>query len=45
MGAMNSEVFSAQYAENSTRDWVDSMNAGAVSDDRSPLKEAMDCDD
>jgi hypothetical protein len=39
---MNSDVFSAQYAENSTRDWVDRINAGAVSDERSPLNDAID---
>ena len=45
VGAMNRGVFSVQYAENSTRDWVLRMKAGAVRDDRSPLKEAIDWDE
>lgn len=32
----------AQYEENSVRDWDDKMNGGAVRDERSPLKEAID---
>ena len=40
---MSRDWFSAQYAENSTRDWVDRMKAGAVSEARSPLNEAIDC--
>ena len=43
VGAIHNEVFSVQYAENSTRDWVDRMKAGAVKEDRSPLNEAIDC--
>jgi hypothetical protein len=43
-GATNTEGCSVQYEENSTRDVVERMKAGAVMDDRSPLKEAIDCD-
>lgn len=43
VGAMKRGVFSVQYAENSTRDCVERMKAGAVRDARSPLKEAIDC--
>jgi hypothetical protein len=39
---MNSDWFSAQYAENSTSDCVERMKAGAVNEERSPLKEAID---
>jgi hypothetical protein len=42
VGATKSGVFSVQYAENSTSDWVLRINAGAVREERSPLKEAMD---
>ena len=31
---MKRGVFSVQYAENSTSDWVDRMKAGAVREDR-----------
>jgi hypothetical protein len=40
---MNSDWFSAQYAENSTSDCVERIKAGAVSEARSPLNEAIDC--
>ena len=33
---------SVQYAENSVRDVVPKMNGGAVMDERSPLKDAID---
>ena len=33
---------SVQYAENSVRDVVPRMNGGAVKDERSPLKDAID---
>jgi hypothetical protein len=36
---------SDQYAENSVSEVVDRMKAGAVRDERSPLKEAIDCVD
>lgn len=36
------EGCSVQYAENSVREVVPSMNGGAVSDDKSPLKDAID---
>ena len=39
---MKSSWFSAQYAENSTRDWEERMNAGAVREAKSPLKDAID---
>jgi len=42
VAATKREVFSVQYAENSTKDWEERMNAGAVKEDRSPLNEAMD---
>jgi len=42
VGATNKDAFSAQYAENSTRDCVERMNAGAVREERSPLNEAID---
>lgn len=42
MIAIHKDVFSVQYAENSTRDCVDNMNAGAVNEARSPLKDAID---
>ena len=42
-GATRTEGISAQYAENSVSDVVDRMKAGAVRDERSPLKEAIDC--
>lgn len=41
-GAMNSVGCSAQYAEYSTREVEERMKGGAVKDDRSPLKEAID---
>ena len=34
---------SVQYAENSVRDVVPRMKGGAVNDERSPLKDAIDC--
>ena len=42
-GATRTEGISAQYAENSVSDVVDRMKAGAVREERSPLKEAIDC--
>lgn len=42
-GATNSEGCSVQYEENSVRDVVERMKAGAVIDERSPLKDAIDC--
>lgn len=42
-GATKTEGISAQYAENSVSEVVDRMKAGAVRDERSPLKEAIDC--
>ena len=33
---------SVQYAENSVREVVPRMNGGAVKDERSPLKDAID---
>ena len=41
-GATKTEGISAQYAENSVSEVVDKMKAGAVRDERSPLKEAID---
>ena len=41
-GATKSVGCSVQYEENSTSDWVERMKAGAVRDERSPLKDAMD---
>jgi hypothetical protein len=41
-GATRTEGISAQYAENSVSEVVDRMKAGAVRDERSPLKEAID---
>lgn len=41
-GATKTEGISAQYAENSVSEVVDRMKAGAVRDERSPLKEAID---
>ena len=41
-GATNMEGCSAQYEENSTRDFEDKIKGGAVKVLRSPLKEAMD---
>jgi hypothetical protein len=41
-GATNSAGCSHQYAEYSVREVVERMNGGAVRDERSPLKEAMD---
>lgn len=41
-GATNSDGCSVQYAEYSTSEVVDRMNGGAVMEDRSPLKEAID---
>jgi hypothetical protein len=42
-GATNTEGCSVQYDENSVRDLVERMKAGAVIVERSPLKEAIDC--
>lgn len=42
-GATRTDGISDQYAENSVSEVVDRMKAGAVSDERSPLKEAIDC--
>lgn len=39
---MKMEGCSAQYDENSTRDLVERMKGGAVIEDKSPLKDAMD---
>lgn len=36
---------SAQYDENSTSDFADKMNGGAVKDDKSPENEAKDFKD
>jgi len=44
-GATMTDGISDQYAENSVSEVVDRMKAGAVRDDRSPLKEAIDCVD
>jgi hypothetical protein len=41
-GATNSPGCSAQYAEYSVREVEERIKGGAVRDDRSPLKEAMD---
>jgi hypothetical protein len=41
-GATNTEGCSVQYDENSVRDLVERMKAGAVMVERSPLNEAMD---
>lgn len=41
-GATKMEGCSVQYAENSVNEVVPSMKGGAVSDDRSPLKDAID---
>jgi len=41
-GATKSWGISAQYAENSVREVVDRIKAGAVIDDKSPLKLASD---
>ena len=41
-GATKIEGCSVQYAENSVRDVVPRMKGGAVMDERSPLKEAID---
>jgi hypothetical protein len=38
------EGCSVQYEENSVRDLVERMKAGAVMVERSPLKVAMDCE-
>lgn len=42
VGATKSEGCSVQYAEYSVRDVDERMNGGAVREDRSPLKDAMD---
>jgi len=42
-GATNIDGCSVQYAENSVRDMVPRMKGGAVIDERSPLKDATDC--
>lgn len=39
---MKSEGCSAQYAEYSTREVLERMKGGAVREERSPLKDAMD---
>ena len=41
-GATNMDGCSVQYAENSVRDVVPRIKGGAVKEERSPLKEAMD---
>lgn len=41
-GATKTEGCSVQYDENSVRDFVDRIKAGAVMVERSPLKDAMD---
>ncbi len=41
-GATKMDGCSVQYAENSVRDVVPRMNGGAVKEDRSPLKDAID---
>lgn len=41
-GAMKIAGCSAQYDENSTRDFADNMNGGAVKEDKSPENEAKD---
>lgn len=42
-GATKMEGCSVQYAENSVREVVPRMKGGAVMDERSPLKDAIDC--
>lgn len=42
-GATKTEGCSVQYDENSVRDLVERMKAGAVMVERSPLNEAIDC--
>ena len=41
-GATNTDGCSAQYAENSVREMVPRMKGGAVMEERSPLKDAID---
>lgn len=41
-GATNMDGCSVQYAENSVRDVVPRMKGGAVMEERSPLKDAID---
>ena len=41
-GATKMDGCSVQYAENSVRDVVPRMKGGAVTDERSPLKDAID---
>lgn len=41
-GATNVAGCSAQYDENSTRDFADNMNGGAVREDKSPENKAKD---
>jgi len=41
-GATKMEGCSVQYAENSVRDVVPKIKGGAVMDERSPLKDAID---
>ena len=41
-GATNIDGCSVQYAENSVREVVPRMKGGAVKEERSPLKEAID---
>jgi hypothetical protein len=41
-GAVRTGGWVAQYAENSVSDWDERMKGGAVREERSPLKEAMD---
>lgn len=42
-GATKIDGCSAQYAENSTSEVEERMKGGAVSDERSPEKDAIDC--
>jgi len=43
-GATRTEGCSAQYEEYSVREVLERIKGGAVMEDRSPLKEAMDCE-
>lgn len=43
VGATNTDGCSVQYAENSVRDVVPKIKGGAVMEERSPLKDAIDC--
>lgn len=42
VGATKTDGCSVQYAENSVREVVPKIKGGAVMEERSPLKEAMD---